>query len=60
MKLYQYIFTYKNVMHEKISHAVDLPWKKIAIVEIITRKITDMQKNAHGKKLTIFFTQIVN
>ena len=33
--------------------------KKKAIVQIITRKITDMQENTHGKKLTIFFTQIV-
>ena len=40
--------------HTKKFHKLTM--KKIAIAEMITRKITEMPKNTHGKKLTIFFT----
>ena len=34
--------------------------EKLTIIEILTRKITDMQKNSHENIGIIFFTQIIN
>ena len=45
----QYIFTYR-----KMSHALNLPWKKCTTIEMFTKKITRMRKK-NGKTFIIFF-----
>ena len=52
-KYIQYIFT-----HRKISHALNLPLKKLTTIEMFIKKITRMQKKNFEKKILKMYIQL--
>ena len=59
MKTILFLFSHMNFTHEKMSNALNLPWKKGATFEMFTRKIIHLQKKNMEKLSTFLFTQIV-
>ena len=57
MKTIFLLFSHMKFMHEKISHAFNLPWEILQLFKNVHQKFNILAKKKHGKTFTNFSLQ---